>query len=98
MDLIFKKIVLLILTVGSSLNAYTVEKNGSWFYIYNNSDIVGAYSSSWNGKYSVGCDSPKVPQNQKRYKEISSCYMPMLNTYSSQSEAKNTIIRCCKRR
>ena len=92
------KIVLFSLVVSVSLSAYNVEKEGNWWYIYNGNDIVGAYSKSWNGKYSVGCDSPKISQNKKKYKELDSCYMPMLKTYSSQREAKNTIIRCCKKR
>ena len=90
------KITLATLIASVSLNAYDVEKNGSWYYVYNNSDLVGAYSTSWNDKYMVGCDSPKKPQNEKTYRETNSYAMSAF--YATQREAKNVIIRYCKKR
>jgi len=94
------KKVLLVLTFSIvSLFAYDVEKEGNWWYIYNGNDIVGAYSKvSFNGKYSVGCDSPKLDQNEKRYRERGgNANYQMTKYYPTQREAKNTIIKYCKR-
>jgi len=92
-----KKILLILTFSIISVFAYDVEKEGDWWYIYDGNDIVGAYSKvSYSGKYMVGCDSPKLGQSQKRYRETDS--YPMNKTYSTKREAKNTIIRYCKKR
>lgn len=90
------KIILVSLIASVSLNAYDVEKNGRWYYVYNSSELVGAYTIvSFNNKYMVGCDSPKKPQNKKRYRETNT--YAMSNFYTSKREAENTIMRYCKK-
>jgi len=85
------------LSLFSTLGAYSIEKEGSWWYIYDGSDIVGAYSKvSWSSKYSVGCDSPKLAQGEKIYREIDS--YPMSKYYSTKTEAQSIIIKYCKKR
>lgn len=91
-----KKILLILTFSIVSLFAYDVEREGDWWYIYDGNDIVGAYSKGSWGDYYVGCDSPKLSQSQKKYIDSSNYYLN--KTYSSKREAKNAIIKYCKRR
>ncbi|NOR57624.1 MAG: hypothetical protein GQ474_03780 [Sulfurimonas sp.] len=91
------KIVLISLIASVSLNAYDVEQNGDWSYVYDGNDIVGAYSNkTWNKKYTASCGSPKLSIYENMYKETNK--QAMLQSYSSASAAKNIITQYCKKR
>jgi len=91
-----KKILLILTFSIVSVFAYDVEKEGDFYLVYDGNDIVGSYYKSVMGEYSVGCDSPKLMQHQKRYRETDS--YPMNKTYSTKREAESTITKYCKKR
>jgi len=92
------KISFLAILIGTSLDAYSIEKEGNWWYIYNGNDIVGSYTNidTWDGRYSVCCDSPELSQYDKKYRDSSNYYL--VKHYETKRKAQNVILKYCKKR
>ena len=83
----------LLLIMAISLNAYEVEKEGKWWYVYKGNDLVGAYSK-WFDKYTVCCGSPKKPIAENKYISLKTNVMYR----ETKREAENAIINNCYKR
>ena len=72
------------------------EKEGKWWYIYNNGDLIGAYTDHYSqGEYKIACGSPILPVAENKYKD--STNYRSFQYYPTKAEARKAIFAYCKK-
>lgn len=89
---------LLFISLSAGNSIAQEEKEGDWWYIYKDGDVVGAYSDDplQKGAYKISCGSPRLPVSANKY--IDTTNHRSFLSYPTKVEARSAIATYCKKR
>ena len=90
-----KKILLILTFSIVSLFAYDVEKDGKYWFVYSENDIVGVYRE-WYDEYRAFCGNPNLSVYDNKYVDKRGLYI--MDPFKTKREAQNAIIQYCEKR
>lgn len=91
-----KKILLILTFSIVSLFAYDVEKDGKYWFVYSENDIVGVYRE-WYDEYRAFCGNPNLSVYDNKYVDKRGLIY-VIETFKTKREAQNAIIQYCEKR